>query len=349
MTLKSLLSRILVWLKRLGLGVLALVAIALLVGSAVEFVGRRQARTLYPPRGQLVDIGGRRMHIDCRGEGSPTVLLESGLDSNGSMAWEKVQDPLSKLTRTCSYDRAGVMWSDPKDTVQDADAVADDLHATLKAAGIAGPLVLVCHSLGGPYVMDYTRKYGEDVRGLVFVDCSHPDQLTKLGPKIPRPDQVPFIYRALVAMSWSGVARLIPDQAPPGMPDRIKPIGKAYFGETFGASVKEMESIPATFREAGAFRDLGDRPLVVLNGLQPFSPEMLKAIGITVDEGQDMLQRWELLGKDEASWSRHSRQVSVTDSMHYIQFQRPDLVIEAVTDVVKTVRDGDALRASDAG
>jgi hypothetical protein len=62
-----------------------------------------------------------------------------------------------------------------------------------------------------------------------------------------------------------------------------------------------------------------------------------------------MLQRWELLGKDEASWSRHSRQVSVTDSMHYIQFQRPDLVIEAVTDVVKTVRDGDALRASDAG
>lgn len=350
MTLKAIVSRILVWLKRLGIGVLALLAIALVVGSAVEFVGRRQARTVYPPRGQLVDIGGRRMHIDCRGEGSPTVVLESGLDSNGSLSWEKVQDPLSKLTRTCSYDRAGVMWSEPKDTPQDADAVADDLHATLKAAGIEGPLVLVCHSLGGPYIMDYTRKYGGDVRGLVFVDCSHPDQLTKLGPKIPRVDQVPFIYRALDAMSWSGVARLLPESDVPGMPDRIKPIGKAYLGETFGASLKEMAAIPATLREAGALRDLGDRPLVVLNAIQPMPESVLKSVGLTAEDARDVVRRWELLGKDEASWSRRSRQQSVPDSLHYIQFQRPDLVIEAVTEVVTQVRhDASAPATPDAG
>jgi pimeloyl-ACP methyl ester carboxylesterase len=327
------------WLKRIGLGVLAVVIVATLVGSVTEFVGRRQARTKYPPRGQIVDIGGRRMHLDCRGQGTPTVILESGLDTNGSLSWDKVQDPLSAVTRTCSYDRAGVMWSDPKEGPQDADGVADDLHATLKAAGIQSPYVMVCHSLGGPYIMDYTRKYGDEVSGLVFVDCSHPDQIAKLGPKLPRADQVPLLYRALNALAWTGIARLAPDPGVPGMPDRIKPIGKAYFGETFGASLKEMEAIPATFREGGALRDLGDRPLVVLNAVHPYPVEMLQAFGMTPQDGVELVGRWEQLGKDEATWSRRSRQQSVPDSLHYIQFQRPDLVIKAVTEVVGQVRE----------
>jgi hypothetical protein len=187
--------------------------------------------------------------------------------------------------------------------------------------------------------MVYTRKYGDEVSGLVFVDCSHPDQIAKLGPKLPRADQVPLLYRALNALAWTGIARLAPDPGVPGMPDRIKPIGKAYFGETFGASLKEMEAIPATFREGGALRDLGDRPLVVLNAVHPYPVEMLQAFGMTPQDGVELVGRWEQLGKDEATWSRRSRQQSVPDSLHYIQFQRPDLVIKAVTEVVGQVRE----------
>ena len=142
------------WLKRIGLGTVALIAIAVIFGSGYEFVARQRAHTNYPPPGQMVDIGGRKMHLDCRGTGSPTVILESGLDTNGSLSWDKVQDEIAQLTRTCSYDRAGVMWSEPKAEPQDADGVVADLHATLVAAGITGPLVMVCHSLGGPYIMN---------------------------------------------------------------------------------------------------------------------------------------------------------------------------------------------------
>ena len=360
------------WFKRIGLGLLWLLAAAVVLGSVTEQVLRHHAHQAYPPRGQLVDVGGRRMHLDCRGAGSPTVILESGLDVNGSLSWDRVQDPLARLTRTCSYDRAGVMWSDAKPGPQDADAVADDLHALLAAAGIRPPLVMVCHSLGGPYLMDYTRRFGAEVQrridahldeiekvlqsagmsrderrnvldnvgGLVFVDCSHPDQLAKLGPKVRASTAVPFLYRALDALAWTGLARLVPDPPVPGMPERIRPLGRAYLSETLGGTLKEMAGIEATFREGGALRDLGDRPLVVLTAMQPYPADMLKGLGMTPAEGLEMQARWQALGRDEASWSRRSRQQDVPDSLHYIQFQRPDLVIAAVTDVVEAVRTG---------
>lgn len=329
------------WLKRIGLGVLALLVGATVFGTAYEFYARSQAHEKYPPPGQMVDIGGRKMHLDCRGQGSPgspTVVLESGLDTNGSLAWDKVQDDLARLTRTCSYDRAGVMWSEPKSTPQNADAVAQDLHATLAAAGITGPLVLVCHSLGGPYIMSYTRQFPDQVKGLVFVDCSHPDQLERMPEKIAGSMKVPLVYKILAALNWTGVIRLLPESDVPGMPDRTKPIGQAYLGETIGASLVEMEAIPTTFEQGGQMRDLGNRPLVILTAMQPIPEDMLVGQGLTAEDGKQMQEVWEVLNLDEATWSSRSRQQDVPDSMHYIQFQRPDLVIGAVDEVLNEVR-----------
>ena len=326
------------WLKRIALGILGLVVGVILFGTAYEFYARSQAHKNYPPPGQLVDIGGRKMHLDCRGEGSPTVVLESGLDTNGSLSWAKVQDDLAQLTRTCSYDRAGVMWSDPKSTPQDGDAVAQDLHATLTAAGITGPLVLVCHSLGGPYIMNYTRQYPEQVKGMVFVDCSHPDQLQRMPENIVKLMRVPPVLKVLTAMSWTGISQLIPTSEIPGRPAQVGTIGKAYLGETFGASLVEMEAISKTFQQGGQLRDLRDRPLVVLTAMQPLPDEMLATQGISREDANQMQVVWEDLNIDAASWSSRSRQQNVPDSMHYIQYQRPDLVIEAVAEVLNAVR-----------
>ena len=135
----------------------------------------------------MIDIGGRSIHLDCRGTGSPTVVFESGLDNYGSMSWAKVQDSVATTTRACAYDRAGVMWSDPSDARQNSDAIASDLHGALTAAGESAPFVLVGHSLGGPYVMAYTKKYGKQVAGLVFVDASHPDQVQRLNAVLKHP------------------------------------------------------------------------------------------------------------------------------------------------------------------
>lgn len=329
------------WLKRIGLAVVALFVVAAIFGSIYEFIARQRAHDNYPPPGQLVDIGGRKMHLDCRGTGSPTVILESGLDTHGSLSWDKVQDELARVTRTCSYDRAGVMWSEPKAGPQDADGVAEDLHATLQAAGITDPLVMVCHSLGGPYIMNYTKKFPDQVKGMVFVDCSHPDQLSRLPAKVATASEVPFVFKLMSALSWTGIIRALPPADIPGMPDRIKPIGKAYLGETATGSLKEMESMKATFRQSGEFRNLGDRPLVVLAAAQVIPEKILGGAGLNAQDGLEMQAAWKELSADLATWSVNSRLEFVPDSLHYIQFQRPDLVIQAVTEVVSAVREAE--------
>jgi pimeloyl-ACP methyl ester carboxylesterase len=138
------------WGKRVAVGVLAATAMAVLSGATYEGVMRRRAMRDFPVPGQLVDVGGgRRIQIDCRGSGTPTVVLESGLDASGSLAWAAVHDSLARSTRVCAYSRAGIMWSDPSEEPFNSTAVATDLHRTLGAAGARAPFVMVGHSLGG--------------------------------------------------------------------------------------------------------------------------------------------------------------------------------------------------------
>lgn len=329
------------WLKRIGLGCLAFLALGLAGGTITEFVARHRAHAAYPPRGQLVDIGGRRIHLDCRGNGAPTIVLEAGLDTAGSLSWDRVHDALAKTSRTCAYDRAGVMWSDPTPRAQDGETIAEDLHATLHVAGLDGPIVLVGHSLGGPYSMIYARHYGAQVRGLVFVDTSHPDQVAKLGLPEPGAGQR-LVYAALPYLSWTGLVRLMGDDPGvevPGMSERTKTVSHAYLSETIAASLAEQAALDRTLAEGGQLRTLGDRPLVVLTGLLPFPPEVLKALQLSAADGARIQATWKALQDDEAGWSTRSRHVIVSDSGHYVQDARPDLVIEAVEDVVRQVRD----------
>lgn len=122
---------------------------------------------LHPQR--LVDIGGRRLNIVCTGTGSPTVILEAGLLAD-SGAWRLVQPSLSQSTRVCSYDRAGLGFSDPAGSPRDAAAIVSDLHALLRRAGIAPPYVLVGWSSGGLYTRLYQYRFPNEVVGLVEVD-----------------------------------------------------------------------------------------------------------------------------------------------------------------------------------
>src|SRR5262245_49846569 len=164
------------WAKRIGIGIGALVVLATLFGAAAEAVMRARAGRQYPALGRLVDIGGRRIQLDCRGSGSPTVVLESGLDTYGSLSWALVHDSIATTSRTCAYSRAGIMWSDAPAGALDSKTVAEDLHSALTKAGERAPFVVVGHSLGGPYALILTGLYPAEVAGLVFVDASHPNQ-----------------------------------------------------------------------------------------------------------------------------------------------------------------------------
>lgn len=326
--------------KRILLGVLALAALLVAGGAMYERVSRYRASLNYPPPGKLVDIGGRKIHLDCRGQGSPTVVFEAGLDTSGSLSWAKVHNPVAGFTRACAYDRAGIMWSDAKTTPQHADAVADDLHAALAAAGEKGPFVLVAHSLGGPYSMAYTRKFGDQVAGLVFVDASHPDQVARLAEiakAAPEPDAKAL--QSLASLSWTGIVRLLsPGEEQPNVPAQVSKPDNAYFSTSLGGMASEMAGTDQTFKEGGALRTLGDRPLVVLTAMAPPSDERLKSEHVSQPDEARQRAVWKSLQEDEASWSTRSRHELLPDASHYIQYDRPDAVIAAVRSVLDTVR-----------
>lgn len=339
------------WLKRLLLGILALLLLLLVVGSTYEFISRREAASLYPPPGKLVDIGGRNMQIDCRGNGSPTVVFEAGLDMNGSLAWAAVHDQVAQLTRACAYSRSGAMWSEPHAGPTNANTVTADLHATLAAAGEQPPFVLVGHSLGGPYIMNYTRQHGDQVAGLVFVDASHPDQLEAFK-KFQSADSAEAqqaqtrMMKLAGSLAWTGLPRLAiakmtdagPEQSPTPVELEVRKKSLAYGPSSIEEAGKEMTALPEIFAEAGKLRQLGNRPLVVLTGMKPYPESLRKALGMTQEQADQQRATWLELHNDEASWSSNSRHEIVNDAGHYIQFDRPDVVIDSVRWVVEQVR-----------
>lgn len=319
------------------------IAFAVLSGAAYETAMRRQAVRDFRMPGRLVDVGaGRRIQIDCRGSGSPTVVLESGLDANGSLSWALVHDSIANTTRVCAYSRAGIMWSDPSTRPFSSEGVARDLRAALGSAGETGPFVLVAHSLGGPYAMMFTKLFPADVVGLVLVDASHPDQFERFRDAIGKSLQ-PTTQSVAIgdALAWTGLVRLLRIEAnPTSWPAGLRREASAFFPSSLHALRRETGGIPTTLASVSAARSLADRPLVVLSaGLGP-SPDAIHQMGITAEQGARVSQVSRTLREDEAAWSSRGRHVVVSDAGHYIQFDRPDAVIRAVRDVLLETQSG---------
>jgi len=327
-------------LKKIVLGLLALIVLVILVGAVWEQVERRAAARQFPPQGVLVDIGGRKIQLDCRGSGSPTVVLIHGLDTGGALSWSAVHDSIARTTRTCAYSRAGIMWSDPTPAFTPT-GMAEDLHAALDAAGEKAPFVLVGHSLGGPISLIYTRHYGDQVAGLVMVDASHPDQFARfktLG--ISTESMALKAIKVAASLSWTGVVRAFAGDAKPmpHQPLEAAQAQNAWTPRSIKGAMTEMNALDAILAEASTARDLGDRPLVVLTAMKPLSASEQKALGVTEDQAAKQKELWLEMHQEETRWSTAGRQVVVPDASHYIQFDRPDIVISAVADVVAAVR-----------
>jgi pimeloyl-ACP methyl ester carboxylesterase len=272
------------------------------------------------------------------------VVLEAGLDLHGSLAWTSVHDSLAATTRACAYSRAGIMWSDPSAEPFESRRVTEDLHAALTRGGESAPWVMVGHSLGGPYIMQFTSRYGDEVAGLVFVDASHPDQRARLeAAQSATSGSARFMERALFALapalSRLGVARLLAgDDAPASWAPAMRAAYRAHVPTSLVAMLDEQRALDSTFAAAGRFRRLDDRPLVVLTATAPTPPERLEMQGITREEDERMQSVWRSLHDDETTWSTRGRHELVPDASHYIQFDRPDVVVAAVREVVAELR-----------
>jgi len=214
--------------------------------TAREFFKRR----MHAAPGQLIDVGGRRLHVQCAGSGSPTVVLESGLGETGAY-WRWIQAELAADTRVCTYDRAGRGWSDAAAGPQDGIAVAADLHTLLERARIRGPFVLVGHSSGAQYVRIFAGQHPADVAGIVLLD-GQPAEAFEGLPTFPA------FYRV-----FRRVSPILPSLARVGA-GRLLLDDEHASAAGFRSMRDEFAELPASLAEARSARSFGNLPLVVL-------------------------------------------------------------------------------------
>jgi pimeloyl-ACP methyl ester carboxylesterase len=328
-------------MKRIARGLLsglALVAVSLAItGALYERIGRWREAQRFPQRGHLVQAGSIRMNIDCSGQGSPTVILESG-SGGPSVDWLMVQPEVAKFSRVCSYDRAGYGWSDSGPAPRSSLQIARELKQLMQAAGEKGPYVLVGHSMGGYDVRVYTGQYPNDVVGMVLVDASHEDQDLRAPESIRkwlRDDRKHAGWKKLkyffqLHLGW---ARLTADRdAPAFWPKTLREEEKFLMlpAKHQFATIDEDQVFAtlsaAQVRSAG---NLGDRPLIVLTATtQDDVPAEIPRKDAQAEEDLWVQQ----LQPELARLSTRGKQI-VVDGGHEMPTEHPKVVISAIHEV----------------
>jgi pimeloyl-ACP methyl ester carboxylesterase len=307
-------------------GILAVVLVLLVAGAIYEPIAEAADAQAYPPPGQLVDVGGHRLHIHCTGSGSPTVIIDAGW-GDWSTSWgATVQPEVAKTTRVCTYDRAGMGWSEPGPLPRDAAQFAKELHTLLQNAHIPGPYVMVGHSLGGLPVRVFVHEYASEVAGVVLVESMSPKQfkqLPALGQAPPGSRSQPFSLPA--ALARFGIVRLLVKL--PGIAPSVEPNEEAYYPlyvrpQSFQTTTNEGQGMPASGAEAAAVKSFGDLPLIVL----------------TARRNND-LSGWQTWQTELLQLSSDSQQLFAENSGHNIQVDEPEAAVAAIVRMVRQVRE----------
>ena len=322
---------------------LPIVVALVLAGVAYEKLGERRDRRELPQVGRSIDIGGRSINVSCVGNGSPTVILDSGAGGPG-YSWTNIQAQLAPLTRVCWFDRAGEGWSDPGPFPRTSEAIARDLHAALSRAKVPPPYVYAGHSFGGLDARVYNGLYPQEIAGMVLIDAAHEDEPRRapkfmLGHSLPRPLWRPLHYVARVAYHI-GLIRLI--RGSPSLPRGRQPTESEVTAALAQqpkavASLADYVANPEDYAEAARARGMGDKPLIVLTAGRPWTSsgnaeidrEAMAYQKAWIHEIQPKLVRLSTRGK----------QIVVTNSGHGIPQEAPEVVVNAIREVVAQARE----------
>jgi pimeloyl-ACP methyl ester carboxylesterase len=316
------------WFRRFAVSLLIVLVLLAVAGVLYQNISEARDRRFNPMEGRLVDVDGRKMHVDCAGDstvkGSPTVILDSGL-GDSYISWRKVQPHIAKFARVCSYDRAGIGYSEPSPRPRTSQVIAEELHALLQAANIAPPYILVGHSMGGYDVRVFASLYRTEVTGMVLVDASHPDQENRFPPALKNMEG-----------SWLRQSEFLAYTMPFGIPRLLslcddEPEQRAAECNFHSAreGLEEMKAFSQSAAEAAATGPLGDMPLAVLSH-DPDKP----SADLPPDLARPTNDAWEKMQEELAHLSARGTQTIARGSSHYVQIDRPDVVIEAVHSVV---------------
>ena len=331
-------GRLWLWIRRVLLVLVGLILVLLLAGLIYQFVATRLAYREYPAPGEMVAVSGHGMQLYCAGKarGRPTVVMDSGI-GGGLLDWQTVQPKVAKFARVCSYDRSGLGWSESGPKPRTSPQIVKELHALLENAGVGGPYVLVGHSFGGANVQLYAAEYPKEVAGMVLVDSALDMRVLDKDLRDAAEGATPSPL-TLKAMAPLGIVRLLSGGSGEGGP----PEG---FGEERNAIYNSTRHIYAFAEESATINksvakatdaapSLGEKPLIVLSAGARQYP------GFTKGQAKRFNERANEFEASLPDLSQNSKLVEAKDSAHYIQFDRPGLVVDAIRRVVEAARDG---------
>ena len=322
------------WWMRATLPVVMILVVATWSAGAIV---KSSLKKQNPAPGRMVSVDGRGMHIYCTGEGSPTVILAAGLD-DFSIFWSQVQPEIAKVTRICSYDRAGLGWSEPGSSPRTSGMMVDELHALLINAKVDPPYVLVGQSFGGALMRLYAHNYPDEVAGMVLVDAA-PDELFVRVPSWRNAIEGKLgLYRTLASLSSFGLLAFTPGSIPNrGMPDDVLAQYRAIAVSTdyFQTGVAENEAFESNLTEVrNANVSLRDMPLILISrGYWDAMP------GFSEIENQQAWQAWNEMQSEMLSLSSNSRQIVAIESEHNIQLQQPKLIVDAILELIEATQE----------
>lgn len=324
-------------LKRLGRVIVSIIAIVFLLavtGVVYQTAATEADQRNFPPPGNLIDVGGFKMHINCTGEGSPTVILET-MSGGISSYWGWVQSELQSRTRVCVYDRAGRGWSEPDPEPQSLARTAHNLHALLGNAHVDGPYILVGHSIGGIYVRQFAAEYPEEVAGMVLVDASNPYQFDRYPEMMKESEGYLRIAKYFPALARLGLAHLyfalggeidFADMKEP-QKSEIKAIWSSP--EYFESQYAEVVAGRAIYADGQKLGLLGSLPLIVLT------------------RGQGLQNGWVEMQNELAALSTNSLHITVEDATHAslaFNQKNAETVSHAILEVIAAAQSGERLQ-----
>ncbi len=322
-----------------------MVALLLFSGVSYQFITTKYDESKYPPLGQMVDVGGYRLHLYSMGVGGPAVVLEAGMGCISS-DWGLVQPEIAKFTQVVSYDRAGTGWSEPSPFPRTSQQIVHELHALLEKAQIPKPYILVGHSFGGNNVQLYAATYPDDVLGIVLVDSCHEDQERRLPrhPLIEWQMKLMQSPKTVYLMSTLGISRFMALKyihvMKPFLPEMMHQRHLALCSTTKHdcAVAAEGSFLSTSLKQVkDADRSLiKNKPCFVISA--GAVPDISK-LGFSQEFVQEMHTVWNDLQKDLALKFEGSHHLIAEKSDHMVQWHQPELVIYAVKNLLKPVED----------
>jgi len=325
---------------KLLLKIFLILFVLIIIASILGYIYQHNAdisdNEKYPARGKLVKTSLGETHINTQGTGDLTVVFESG-QGDCSLEWFKIQPEIAKFARVCSYDRPGLGWSSPSTKIINSQEIAENLFQTLKAANTTGPYILAGHSVGGIYIRKFVQLYPNEVAGLLFIDSSHENQKYRLPEKMSEENEsmksFASFFKLLVPFGIPRVLDLADKMQGDYFDEEIRPaaMSRLYQTHFFDALYNEIESTELSISQVAPPDSLGDLPLIVLSqgGNNP---------GLPQEEFEQLKNIWNELQLDLLSLSSNNRHIIAENSGHYIQNDQPEIIIDAISQLIEMVK-----------